>query len=267
MLLSLLICVPARAEDGGPVPADDRVAIPTGTTIQGQPGMNDAPPREVRVSAFSIDRAEVSIAAFEAFTAAGGYADPAQWSDEGRAWLATHPEGAGARLRQAGRDSDHPVVAVTWYEADAYCRWRGGALPTEAQWERAACGEGERRFPWGDSEETVSVAWYTGGKLGHITTIRTVPVDAADDSEVGPFGLLHAAGNVWEWTADSYRADAWQEGETATDPVVSATSPWHTLRGGSYMNLPSYCTCAHREPARPDRVAFTTGFRCAYPAR
>ena len=242
------------------------VDVPAGTTVQGQAGLPDAPPREVTLSAFRIDRTEVSVADFEAFVAAGGFTTPSLWSEEGQAWLASHPEGAGAEQRAAGREGTHPVVAVTWFEAEAYCRWRGGSLPTEAQWERATCGDGERRFPWGEGEEEVDVAWYSGGKFGHLESIRTVPVEEAGEGTAGPFGLVHGVGNVWEWTADGYHRESWAEGAAATDPVGRSDTPWRTLRGGSYMNLPSYCTCAHREPARPDRVAFTTGFRCAYPS-
>jgi len=161
-----------------------------------------------------------------------------------------------------GRTADHPVVAVTFYEAEAYCRSRGGALPTEAQWERAACGEGGRRFPWGDRED-VDAAWYAEGKFGHLGSVHTRPVTQSDPSLQSPSGALHMAGNVWEWTADWYHRDAYREGPT-TDPTGPASGTWKTLRGGSYMNLASYCTCSHREPARPERVAYTTGFRCAY---
>ncbi len=84
--------------------------------------------------------------------------------------------------------------------------------------------------------------------------MNTRPVAEAAPASIPASGLLHMAGNVWEWTSSPY----------TRDPGAPAAGPWRSLRGGSFMNLPSYATCTHREPARPDRVAFSTGFRCAY---
>jgi formylglycine-generating enzyme required for sulfatase activity len=246
------------------------VSIPAGSFQQGSGRAADEPLRQVALSAYRIDRTEVSIREFEAFATAGGYSNSALWSKDAATWLSGHPNGAGPELRASGRDGDHPVVAVTWYEADAYCRWRGGSLPTEAQWEHAACGNGGTRYPWGDSEE-VDAPWYAEGKFGHVTSVHTRPVGQQDKGLEGPFGLLFAAGNVWEWTQDWYHRDAYTPSSAnrdtpATDPVGPTSGTWKTMRGGAYMNLPSYCSCSHREPARPDRLALTTGFRCAYPA-
>jgi len=245
--------------------APDRVAIPAGSFAQGSAAEPDAPIRTVSLSAFSIARHEVSVAEFERFVDAGGYTTPALWSEDGQAWLARNPEGAGRDLRAAGRTDDHPAVAVSWYEADAWCRWAGGRLPTEAEWERAACGTDGRRFPWGD-DDSVAAQWYAGGKFGDVSRVATAPVSSQAPELQSPDGLHHMSGNVWEWTADRYHRLDWG-GSTATDPRSTADTPWRVLRGGSFMNLPSYSSCRHREPARPDRVALTTGFRCVWDAQ
>lgn len=248
-----------------PVRAGEAVDVPAATFRQGSDGVPDERPRDVSLSAYRIDRTEVSIAAFERFMAEAA-ADPESWSQDGWAWHQAHPDGAGAALRAAGRGDEHPVVAVTWFEADAFCRAAGGTLPTEAQWEHAACGAGGQPYAWGDSDQ-VAAAWYSGGKFGHVDAVRTQPVADQDPGLASPLGLLHTAGNVWEWTADSYHRDSYlPAGVAVTDPTGPRSGPWRTLRGGSFMNLPSYCTCTHREPAAPDRVALTTGFRCAYPS-
>ena len=233
--------------------AGDFVAIPAGTATLGNGRDPDAPIHTVKLGRYGIDATEVSVERFDRF-AQEGWTRQELWTAEGWAWATEHPDGAGHIARLADRKGDHPVVAVTWYEADAYCRWAGGRLPTEAEWERAACGGEPRRYPWGDSEE-VEATWYNGGKFGILDHVATVPVGGGDPSLMSPDGLLHMAGNVWEWTADGWSRDP-------TAPAADA--PWKVLKGGSYMNLPSYCTCSHREPARPDRVAFTTGFRCAW---
>lgn len=228
------------------------VPIPGGSARLGSEAQPDNPPRSVEVAAFRIDRDEVSLQDFEAW-AAQGYTQLEHWSEAGRAWLEQHPAGLGPDKRAADRSGEHPVVGVSFYEAEAYCAAKGGRLPTEAEWELAACGDqGDRRFPWGD-EELDGAAWNDHAKYGQLGGVETRPVAEQDASLAGPFGLEHASGNVWEWTSDGYHREG-----------PRADSAWRTLRGGSYANLPSYCTCTHREPAEPGRQALTVGFRCAY---
>jgi iron(II)-dependent oxidoreductase len=226
---------------------DTAITVAAGTFQQGSAAQPDAPETRVDLPAFGLDRAEVTVGAFQAWVDAGGYRDRASWSDAGWAWAQQHPDGAGGDQRAAGRGPDHPVVAVTWFEADAYCRAQGGRLPTESEWERAACGGQDRDYPWGDAQD-VDAAWYGQAKHGHLSAVDTQPAGVQDAALASPEGFVHMAGNVWEWTASEY------------DPAGT----WRVLRGGSYMNLPSYCACAHREPARRERSAFTTGFRCAW---
>ena len=196
--------------------------------------------------AYRIDRTEVSVGDFEEFETAGGYTLNAHWSAEGLAWRSQNPKGAGATQRRSERENNHPVVAISFYEAEAYCAWKGGKLPSNAQWTRAVCAS--TPFPWGASQQVPAV-WFRDGKHGRIESVSTQPVDEEHPSLAGPKGLIHGAGNVWEWTRD----------------LAIEGQPYRTLRGGSYANLPSYCRCDARTPALPSDTRLTTGIRCVYP--
>ena len=236
------------------------IPIPSGDFIRGSGHSPDSPKQQIQLSAYQIEATEVSIAEFEQFVQEGWNQD-SNWTSKGLEWRLQNPNGASQKNRAAGRPQNHPVVAVTWFEADAYCRWKGGMLPTEAQWERAACSE-NGRFPWGDDEQ-IEAAWYSGGKYGHLQAVLTKAVDDAPAEQRNEFGLFHTTGNVWEWTADWYHKDSYHR-DDPSNPTGPETGFWKTLRGGSFMNLPSYCSCTHREPAAPNRTAYTVGFRCAY---
>ena len=243
--------------------AEDTASFDSSTFTMGSGKTPDeSPARAVSLEPYSIDINEVSILRFEQFVQQG-WTEDQFWSTTGLQWRKEHPQGAGATNRRAGRNSNHPVVAVSWYEASAFCKWNGGRLPTEAEWEQAACrGQEQGRFAWGD-DEMVEAPWYSAGKYGHLQSVLTKEVTDAPSEQRTLDGLFHTTGNVWEWTADWYHAQYYQTAPSK-GPKGPEDGTWKTLRGGSFMNLPSYCTCTHREPARPDRVAFTTGFRCAY---
>ncbi len=247
-----------------PAPAlHGEIHIPAGSFVQGAPHLPDAPRRTVTLSAFRIDRTEVSARQMQEF-ARRHWADGRYWSAEGLAWAAGQQLENRLNAYLSGRPPEHPALAVSFYEAEAYCRSVGGSLPTEAQWERAACGPGENRFPWGQAEELIpgqpAANWYAGGKLGKVGKADTQPVDGISQ---GPFGLAHVIGNVWEWTADVYQREAW-DNTPATNPPAETDGFYRTLRGGSFMDLPSYCTCQHREPRDPRATLLTVGFRCAF---
>jgi formylglycine-generating enzyme required for sulfatase activity len=238
----------------------EAVKIHAGTFERGSNRAPDEKPiRSVTLKAFGIDVSEVSLERFEQFVREA-WNDDTAWGPIGLRWRNAHRGGLGRLLRKAGRRNTHPVVGVSWYEAEAFCAWAGGTLPTEAQWERAACGGQSRLYPFGDTPND-AVRWSTKNSPFEVMKVDTAP--ANKDPNPSPDGLNHMAGNVWEWTADWYQANAYQDA-TDTDPTGPKTGRWKSIRGGSFMNLPSYCSCTHREPANPAQARLTLGFRCAY---
>jgi gamma-glutamyl hercynylcysteine S-oxide synthase len=227
----------------------------------------------VEVKPFSIARAATTQAEFAAFIDDGGYADARLWRDAG-AWLAqigaTHPvywrrgENGGWQRRHfdtwVDLEPQLPVCHVSWWEADAYCRWAGRRLPTEAEWECAAIGDSwpKPTYPWGDAEPEPQYAatdWRSDG-----------PVDvsecAAGDS---PSGCRQLIGNVWEWTASDFVAypnferDAyWENSEQFFG------SSRKVLRGGAWPTRGRYLRSTMRNYFPLDRRDVLAGLRtCA----
>lgn len=178
-------------------------------------------------------------------------ADTPWWLPVPRAYWA-QPEGPGSSVLERAR---HPVVHVSWRDAQAYCRWAGVRLPSEAEWERAARGGIEGAlYPWGD-ELTPGGQHRCNIWQGEFPTrnsaedgfVGTAPVDAY---EPNGFGLHNMAGNVWEWCEDAFDPD----GDAA----------WRALRGGSYLCHASYCNryrVAARTANSADTSAGNVGFR------
>jgi formylglycine-generating enzyme len=267
-----------------PPAAAELLDLPGGTFWMGSdedryPEDGESPSRPVHVDAFRIAPCTVTNTDFAAFVAAAGYGTTAEregWSFvfggllpgdfpptravaqapwwrqvHGADWR--HPEGPGSDLD--GR-SDHPVVHVSWLDARAFCRWAGGRLPSETEWEYAARGGLERRrYPWGD-ELTPG-----GEHRMNVFQGRFPEEDTGDDGFVGTapvrafapngHGLYNATGNVWEWTADRFGPA--RPGQRVT-------------RGGSYLCHDSYCwryRCAARSGNTPDSSAGNIGFRMA----
>jgi formylglycine-generating enzyme required for sulfatase activity len=208
--------------------------------------------------------------------------DISQWWKwtPGASWK--HPEGPGSSID--GKD-DHPVVQVSWSDAQAYAKWAGKRLPTEAEWERAARGGLEGKpYVWGDQSPSESTGLLNNWQ-GHFPDrndardgfIRTAPVGSFP---ANGFGLHDMAGNVWEWCADWYQSDLYRSryGHVVRNPSGPEVShdpsqpfaPLRVQRGGSFLCNDDYCS-RYRPSARhgctPDTGMSHTGFRCvkAYP--
>ena len=204
----------------------------------------EAPRYKVHLPAYSISRVPITNAQYSLFVAATGHGAPDHWED-GR----------------IPRDKEsHPVVRVTWHDALAYCRWLSAvtgkpiALPSEAEWEKAARGEGDRReFPWGDEWDETRC---NSGALG----LRdTSPVGIFPDG-ASPYGVLDLSGNVDEWTRSHYRSYPYDPGdgredESAGDDVA------RVLRGGAFGGPVYRVRCAYRGRSYPDDWYSYIGFR------
>jgi gamma-glutamyl hercynylcysteine S-oxide synthase len=262
-------------------------AIPGGTIVLGsQQGRdfvfdNELSGREVHVTPFSIARTAVSNGELLQFVQDDGYVRRELWDEDGWSWLQKnglqHPRywRRGAHGRFERRDFDTwkalelalPVLHVNWYEAQAYCRWAGRRLPTEAEWEMAATAElapdgcslatRKRIYPWGDEAPNgtrANLDWEQGG---------CVDVDAlpAGDSA---FGVRQLIGNTWEWTSSAFEP---YPGFTP-HPYADYSEPWFgdhkVLRGGCWATRSSLIRASYRNFYKPDRGDVWAGFRtCA----
>ena len=175
----------------------------------------------MELSPFFVGRYPVTVAEYQRFIAAGGYAKERFWKAGGYGASAS-PEHWQRQLRYPNR----PVVEVSWYEAAAYCAWAEGRLPTESEWECVARGGREgARYPWGDDAPDVYRANYFEGGPGQPTPVGMYPDGAT------PQDVHDLAGNVWEWTADWFttrtqpRSNICQCAK-ARFAAANAASPW-----------------------------------------
>ncbi|MEO8463438.1 MAG: SUMF1/EgtB/PvdO family nonheme iron enzyme [Chloroflexota bacterium] len=172
---------------------------------------SEQPAHHVRLTAgFWIDRHEVTHQAFQAFVDAGGYENRAFWSDAGWAWLSSR-DVAALPEPCAGDAPDVPQRCITWYEAEAYAAWRGGALPSEAQWEYAARGPDSHVYPWGDE--------WDPARTNVVDSSAAVPVGSYP-SGASWVSALDMAGNAMEWVADWLSVDYY-----ASSPVDDPRGP------------------------------------------
>ncbi|WP_339314199.1 formylglycine-generating enzyme family protein [Paenibacillus sp. FSL R10-2734] len=279
----------------------DMILIPEGTFLMGTddkegfPADGEGPARNVTVSTFLIDATAVTNKQFASFIEATKYVTDAErfgwsyvfhsfvseetgkkvaqvanqtpwwWVVEGADW--SHPEGPDSHVDER---LDHPVIHISWHDADAYCRWAGKRLPTEAEWEYAARGGlVQKRYPWGDELKP------GGEHRCNIWQGKFPDKNHASDGYAGTapvksylpngYGLYNMSGNVWEWCEDWFTKEYHLSSESV-NPRGPVSGEARSMRGGSYLCHKSYCNryrVAARSKNTPDSSAGNIGFRCA----
>lgn len=262
---------------------------------QANPQDGEGPVREITLSPFLIDPYPVTNRDFARFVEATGYQTEAEqfgwsfvfWSHlpkkrfkelvedtvqaapwwckvRGARW--SEPRGPGSSL--VGLD-DHPVVHVTWNDAQAFCAWSGLRLPTEAEWEYAARGGlTQKLYPWGDklrpNGEYRCNIWqgefpeHDNAEDGYA---GTCPVDAFP---ANGYGLFSMTGNTWEWCEDWF-SPTFHQTDTRQNPCGPPAGSARVMRGGSFLCHRSYCNryrVAARSSNSPDSSTSNLGFRC-----
>jgi formylglycine-generating enzyme required for sulfatase activity len=260
MVRPLIIAAACVCLAAGRAPKPERVVIPAGSFTQGSTrgDEDERPARKVTLKAFAIDRTEVTRADYAACVAAKRCkATPHETTIEmGTLKGSPNPPAPGlagqspAATHATAPDPKLPMTDVDWNDAQAYCRYAGGRLPTEAEWEKAARGEDGREYPWGNDADCARGNWgsFEGeGPCADKNPGRPVAVGQYP-SGASPYGVLDLGGNVWEWVADKYDEDPKRR----------------VVRGGSCCSYFVGPRSANRNAWAPQHRDSDLGFRCAH---
>jgi iron(II)-dependent oxidoreductase len=255
------------------------VRIPAGRFVMGTSDDpwaydNERPAHDVDLPAYFIDTVPVSNRAYRGFVQDGGYDEQRWWSPAGWEWRTASGkrtpafwvrDGDGWQRRRFGRleplPDDEPVQHVCFYEADAYARWAGRRLPTEAEWEKAASWDQatrtKRRFPWGEDAPTDELA-NLGQRRYRPTAAGSFPTGAS------AYGALQMLGDVWEWTSSEFTGyPGFRSFPYKEYSEVFFDDGYRVLRGGSWATDPMACRNTFRNWDHPIRRQIFAGFRTA----
>ena len=198
---------------------------------------DEFPVHQVYVGAFWIDRTEVTNAMYNLCISADACTPP-----------------AGTMFYSEQEYANHPIVGVSWDQAQVYCGWASRRLPSEAEWEKAARGTDGRIYPWGNSDPMGELV-----NFNHLVN-ETSPVGDYPEGS-SPYGALDMAGNAWEWTYDGYDAGYYSI-SPEQNPISESPVNRRVLRGGNWDSSADGIRSANRFWAFPGRND-TDGFRCA----
>lgn len=227
---------------------------------------DESPERVVVVERFLVDPHLVTVGAYRLFVDDGGYTIRACWSDAGWRWRL---EGSTSRSETLSgpvlsprfwddpqwatyASPNRPVIGVSFWEAEAFARWAGKRLPTEAEWERTARSDDARRYPWGDEWED--------DRCGHreVGPRSTVPIGVFPRGRA-PCGAFDLLGSVWQWCSDWY---APYDRHATLDPKGPDDGDTKVVRGGAWNTLRSSCRGSNRNAFPPHARFSNVGFRC-----
>ncbi|MDQ1257847.1 MAG: Non-specific serine/threonine protein kinase [Candidatus Hydrogenedentes bacterium] len=226
----------ADGASGAAASTEGMVFLDGGSFLMGNNGFPDeAPEFEAFVEPFYMDATPVTVAQYAAYMESASAPKPKFWD---------HNDYSG---------DTQPVVGVSWAEANAYAAWAGKLLPTEKQWEFAARGRENRKYPWGNIEPDATHSNYRD-HLGMPSNVHM------HEDGMTPDGIKDLAGNVDEWTRDPFVS-------YGTDEAAAANVPLRAVRGGSWHSTPNELRCTFRQGLFPETQAETLGFRCVVPAR
>jgi formylglycine-generating enzyme required for sulfatase activity len=269
---------PVEPSSEPPLPEipEDMLPVPGGTFVMGADGEgeeDERPAHAVTVKAFLLDRTEVTNQAYKECV-------------EAAACTPYVPVAASFGAEEkAFRGPNQPVVGVSWFQAEAYCAFRGKRLPTEAEWERAARGDDGRRYAWGNEPPDPLILACFGRNPK--AKGATMPVGSYPKGQ-GPYGHLDLTGNVWEWVADVYDPYAYRrpraaegvpgtceevlaaqdelrragkQGFTGRNPIPTTCE--RVLRGGAFNYRADGLRVTNRVHHPPTWHILVAGFRCA----
>lgn len=243
-LLPFFAACSSRPQPGATSSSNAMIVVPAGWFVMGQDDgrRSHQPKHRVYLDAFAIDRTEVTNAAFGEFVAQSNFQPKQGWDT---AVLQDH--------------ANEPVVGIIWAEAEAYCRWAGKRLPSEAEWEKAARGTDERLYPWGNHWDPAKANTLVSDQ-GGVMPVGSFPGGAS------LYGVLDMAGNAAEWVADYFDFDYYtyapDHNPTGPDIVLD-----HGLRGGSWASPPEQAQTFFRDSSHSVKPNDRVGFRCAQTAR
>lgn len=275
---SMMPVAQAAQDPAGGAGMSDMVLIPAGAYDMGSKGDeypdNEKPRHRVTLRSFSIDRHEVTNEMFAVFLnavrpAEGKNSVRWQWivlrddleRVERSSWYPSEIIFKGGGYLPVRGFEKYPVVSVSWQAADAYCRWTGKRLPTEAEWEKAARGTLEHAdFPWGDTMPPLE----SGPVFGKRWSDNTLPPPFREAGNYPPntVGIYDMAGNVAEWCSDWYD-ETYYRSSSSEDPQGPQKGMKKVVRGGSWVSLPAGLRVGARYASAPETLSNTVGFRCA----